>query len=233
MIAILRSLRIRAASLRRFGSRHRMLLIALLPACAAAAGDPPGQFDLEAMLARLKQLQADPVALEAAIERGRKQAVRCAHCHGADGNSPHLIVPNMASQSVVYLIKETAAYGIGTRQDYIMTQMVQLFTGDEIVDLSLFYAAQPFQRVETGDPRLTRIGKVLYEGMCQDCHGADGRGEKGYSWIAGQRSAYVKEALKRYRKGHGKRMDEEMGKISKNLSDRNIKELAAYIANME
>lgn len=198
-----------------------------------AAEAEKGTYDPIAMLGRLEWVRAKPERLAAAIERGRTQARRCAHCHGPDGNSDHLEVPNLASQSVVYLIKETAAYGDGTRKDYTMTQMVRLFTADEVIDLSLFYADQPFKRLPLGDPALVETGKLLYEGMCRECHGDDGRGEKGYSWVAGQRPLYVQEALRRYRKGYGKRRDEKMGAIARNLSDLNIKQLAAYISNME
>jgi cytochrome c553 len=211
--------------------------LALLPMCSAQAESASGEFsalfDVPAMLARLERIQSDPAELAAAVERGRGLAARCAYCHGADGNSDHREVPTLASQSVVYLVKETAAYGNGTRKDYVMSKMVPRFGVDEIVDLSVFYAGRPFKRVATGDPKLARVGEPLYEGMCRDCHGADGRGERGYAWIAGQRVAYVEEALRRYRKGRGKRMDEQMSAVSKNLSDSNIKALAAYIANMD
>jgi len=67
---------------------------------------------------------------------------------------------------------------------------------------------------------------------CAACHGADGNSEQElYPIIAGQHESYLIRALKEYRSGG--RNDPLMSPMAVNLSDRDIRALAAWYASQE
>lgn len=64
---------------------------------------------------------------------------------------------------------------------------------------------------------------------CVGCHGADGNSlVPNFPKLAGQHAAYLEKALKDYRGGF--RPDATMQMFAKNLTDQEIKDLAAYYA---
>ena len=78
---------------------------------------------------------------------------------------------------------------------------------------------------QAGDVALGREKAI----KCKQCHGLDGIGKMAnFPNIAGQKEAYLAAQLKAYRAGS--RKDEMMSFISKDLSDEDIANLAAYYA---
>lgn len=68
--------------------------------------------------------------------------------------------------------------------------------------------------------------------QCFVCHGADGLAKvPDAPNLAGQNGAYLVKALKDYRSG--KRENEVMSMMSKNLSDQDINLVASYFSNIE
>ena len=64
---------------------------------------------------------------------------------------------------------------------------------------------------------------------CAGCHAADGNSVvPNFPKLAGQHAAYIEKQLKDFREGF--RKDATMAPFAKNLTDENIKELAAFYA---
>ena len=64
---------------------------------------------------------------------------------------------------------------------------------------------------------------------CVGCHGADGNSVvPNFPKLAGQHAAYIEKQLKDFRGGF--RKDATMAPFAENLTDENIKELAAFYA---
>lgn len=61
---------------------------------------------------------------------------------------------------------------------------------------------------------------------CANCHGADG---KGRIPLAGKKAGYLAEQLRAFKKGL--RKEQMMNMMTKNLSDEDIDDLAAYFAS--
>ncbi len=79
-----------------------------------------------------------------------------------------------------------------------------------------------------GDPALGR-GKAA---QCQTCHGLDGLAKLPIApHLAGQNEVYLVKALKDYRTGA--RRDEMMSLVIRELSDKDILDLAAYYGRIE
>lgn len=77
------------------------------------------------------------------ISTGKGLSGFCASCHGADGNSMMPLFPKLAAQNEGYLVKQLQAFKDGSRNDATMNSMVAGLSGQDMQDISAFYAAQP------------------------------------------------------------------------------------------
>ncbi len=82
------------------------------------------------------------VQAEGDVNAGKQQAVACAGCHGADGNSPIATFPKLAGQHASYLIKELNALKNGSRNAPMMAPLAMGLDEKSMADLAAFYASQ-------------------------------------------------------------------------------------------
>ncbi len=89
------------------------------------------------------------------------------------------------------------------------------------------------------DTQLATQGQLLYASKCGMCHGEKGIGKANFARIAGQKTLYVENTLRRFRQNANmpvgkstKRRSPIMEGMAKMLSDGEIKALAAYIGQM-
>ena len=87
-----------------------------------------------ACLAALPALAADEAA-------GRRKAVACAVCHGAQGVSVAMDAPHLAGQPALYVGKQLRAYRSGARQHEVMSLMAKPLSDADIDDLSAWFAS--------------------------------------------------------------------------------------------
>ena len=159
----------------------------------------------------------------------KTHADNCASCHGAIGISPNDTWPNLAGQNAAYFVRILGAYKSGAQTDIMMSPVAQPLSDADIQNLAAYYAslsckaAPPKTRV--GD---TPAGKALAKN-CSACHGQAGVGSNpAWPSIAGQKPAYLVNALKAFRAGL--RKDPTMGGVVRGLSDTDIANLAAFYA---
>ena len=77
-----------------------------------------------------------------------------------------------------------------------------------------------------------QAGRQSAAGVCQACHGMDGLSKNPEAPnIAGQIENYLAKALSEYR--DGRRQNESMNIVAKELSDADIANLAAFYASIE
>ena len=167
----------------------------------------------------------------------------CAGCHGAqgEGNASNG-TPRIAGQPQAYLERQLAAYADGRRENEIMTPIARQLAPEQRTVLSAYYAEL---RVRAGKPLPSTVanarGRVLAmrgdEGLrvqaCQNCHGPGGTGFGNVNpFLAGLDQRYLETALHEWRSGHRKSdPSQQMNQIAKDLSDEDIKALAAYYAS--
>jgi cytochrome c553 len=74
-------------------------------------------------------------------------------------------------------------------------------------------------------------GKVKFT-VCAGCHGPDGSGNValGYPQLAGKTSKYIEEQLRAFKSG--KRDNATMNAMAAGLNDRDIEDVAAYVATL-
>ncbi|MGB3390790.1 MAG: c-type cytochrome [Pseudaminobacter sp.] len=168
--------------------------------------------------------------------------VRCAACHGTDGIGRDEGVPVIAGQSGAYLLGSLRAYAEGKRPSGMMKVAVSQVDAGTLEKLARYYADQPAPAKPTGvDPASAARGREIAEkGLpgqgvpaCLGCHGGS-RKNPAYPKIAGQKRAYLEAQLRLFAEGHrgGTDYAHLMTKVARNLSDRDIEDVATYLASL-
>lgn len=201
---------------------------------AKAAGSP-------APVAALP-LKGDP---EAGARKSDEE--RCQECHGADGHgfgqsaSSEGRHPKLAGQPAEYIVKQIADFRSGARKHDVMTLMARTVDPADIVDIAAYFASRPPMAGDgSGD---NPLGRRLYESgdpargvePCVACHGPAGRGITGLGAdsprIGGQEWRYLEKQLLDWRSGERRNSrDGVMGRITRALTDEEVKALSDYLA---
>ncbi len=96
------------------------------------------------------------------------------------------------------------------------------------IGLALVATLIPLQASAAGDAAAGQQKSAT----CESCHGKDGRGiDPNYPVLAGQHESYLIKALSDYRSGA--RADAVMGSFTRNLTNQDIEDLAAWYASLE
>lgn len=211
-------------------------LLAVFVVSGAAVSAESKMTERERIMAEIEKDIHNKEALDAAILRGKERSILCGHCHGVDGNSLKPDIPNLAGQNPAYIIEQIGKFIDGTRKNFVMQTLASDFTFQDKVNLAVYFTSQKLQPVKA-KPALATKGEAIYKSVCFRCHGADGRGEEGYSRLAGQQIDYVQMTLKRFRAAansndhtEDKRRNPNMEQVTARLTDEQIEGLAHYIA---
>jgi len=180
---------------------------------------------------RLLALQADPVALRAAVEAGGKATFFCANCHGENGISKTGDVPNLAGQHPAYLLEQIRKFGTGERKDPFMQGLIKVLNDEERAQVTLYYASIKVPPNKS-DPALAARGKVLFDKLCVRCHGPEAHGHDRFPRLAGQQRPYLQRAITLYRDGTGVRNDKLMAIATSVLKDDDIVALTHYLTQL-
>lgn len=200
----------------------------------AAAGFLVASFSVFAQPAtqeRLKAVQADPAALKAAVEAGRKASFFCANCHGETGIGKSPEIPNLAGQNAAYLLEQIRKFGSGERKDQFMQGLIKVLKDDERLQVALFFSSQAAARSKA-DATLAARGKELFAKLCIRCHGDDAHGNEQYPRLAGQNAAYLQSSITRYRDGTGIRNNQLMSIATGTLKNDDIVAVANYLTQL-
>lgn len=180
---------------------------------------------------RLKAIAADPVALRAAVDAGKRVTFFCANCHGDDGISKTSDVPNLAGQNPAYLLEQIRKFGSGERKDPFMQGLIKVLKDEERIQVAAYYSsiAVPPSRA---DAALAARGKELFGKLCARCHGEQARGNELFPRLAGQKMPYLQTSITRYRDGTGIRNNQLMAIATSTLKNEDIVAIANYLTQM-
>jgi len=158
-------------------------------------------------------------------DTGKKLAVACTQCHGADGNSTTRGIPTLAGQQPRYFAAAVHEYLNGTRPTSPMHVLIRDMPAVDVDSVALFFAAQtPVQRPAAGfgNPAAGQQHTVL----CTGCHGALGvSADAATPNLAGQDPEYLVNAVKAYR---SVRKYEPMIRVVAGLTDSDVDDIAAF-----
>lgn len=188
-------------------------------------------------------------AATASLERGREIATQvCAACHGADGNSPTPVNPNLAGQHADYITLQLAHFKAGIRANAVMQGMAAPLSEADMRSVGLYFASQKPKGLAAKNAELVKLGQALWRGgdtatgvpACSACHSPNGAGiPKSYPRIAGQYADYTNAQLQAFRSGE--RGNDKAGKdlngrvmrgVVANMSDTQMKAVSDYAAGL-
>lgn len=75
------------------------------------------------------------------VKAGREKAQKCEACHGLDGLAKIPEAPNLAGQTMQYLIEQMGEFKSGERKNEMMSLVAPTLSDQDIEDLAAYYAA--------------------------------------------------------------------------------------------
>jgi len=162
---------------------------------------------------------------EASNTEGGTVAVLCEECHGENGISTTVGIPNLAGQQPAYLIASTLEYKSGTRDHGDIGEMLTELDQVDVEKMAMYFASQSAPMREApafGDP----LAGEADSASCGRCHGARGISHKPMvPSLAAQEPVYLVTAIKAYR--NHERSDDTKMPVK---TDEQIDNIAAYYA---
>jgi cytochrome c553 len=98
------------------------------------------------LCASLALIAGPAVAGDAA--QGKRKAMSCQACHGAQGLSMRDDAPSIAGQSEVYLSKALRDYREGKRENEMMSVVAKTLSDDDIDHLAAYFASFKIELVK-------------------------------------------------------------------------------------
>ena len=166
----------------------------------------------------------------------------CSSCHGPGGHSISSTFPRLAGQQKDYIERQLHAFRDHTRADphalTYMWGMAARLTNAQIAGLAAYYAAQPPVPGEPDNSPEAAAGRRIFNAgipgehvpACNTCHGPQGHGLSAFPRLAGQHRAYIERQLAAF--ASNARANPIMHENSKNLTEEQIREVAAYLATL-
>jgi cytochrome c553 len=169
------------------------------------------------------------------IEKGRKKAEVCVACHGPDGNSTQPQYPILAGQSARYVYLQLKDFKEGRRAKPQTDPYMKDLSRDDMFDLAAFFAAQKLRPAAGFKPdpvKAERGRKKADETLCTMCHLGGFMGQNEIPRVAGQHHAYIVKQLNDFKTSKRTNDAGNMAAVSKTLSDRDMDDLAHYLASL-
>ena len=161
----------------------------------------------------------------------------CAACHGADGNSPMSVNPNLAGQGADYITLQLQHFKSGVRVNAIMAGMAATLSPEDMRALGLYFAQQTPKIVGTRERDLALAGQQIYRGgnsasglpACAACHSPEGVGiPSRFPRLGGQHADYSLAQLKAFKAG-----ERGMDKAGKDVNGKVMAQVAARMSERE
>jgi cytochrome c553 len=164
------------------------------------------------------------------VEAGKIKAYTCTGCHGIPGYKntyPTYNVPRIGGQNAEYVAIALKAFRSGERVHNNMNLQAEALADQDIEDIAAYLETQ------TGNtktaPGGSMAGKSKSE-VCHACHGPTGNAVQPlYPDLGGQHQDYLEKTLRAFR--DGSRQNAIMAGFAANLTDRDIKDIAAWYAS--
>lgn len=166
--------------------------------------------------------------LAADSKAGEEKSAVCTGCHGQGGKSTNPQFPILAAQQQTYIVNQLEAFKSGSRKNPMMQGMAAGLSNDDMANLAAYFSGQPAAKAG-GDPTLEKIGQEK-AAMCLGCHGQTATGNGQFPRLAGQHPEYLINQLKHFKSGE--RQSGHMQAIAGNLSEDDMKALAAYFGSL-
>lgn len=172
----------------------------------------------------------------------------CKTCHGLDGQGfrGSFPMPRLAGQQPEYLANQLQAFIDRRRSNPVMFNVAHVLDPPTLKALAAHFHNLNPKPLGGASKALVPEGKKIYEeGVpaanvppCASCHGPEGKGADAFPRLAGQLHDYVFRKLTDWDKERGQKKDQPdtsaiMQPIAHDLSEAQIKAVAAYVSQLE
>jgi cytochrome c553 len=172
----------------------------------------------------------------------------CKTCHGLDGQGfrGSFPMPRLAGQQPEYLANQLQAFIDRRRTNPVMNNVAHVLDPAMVKSLAAYFQNLNPKPLGGASKASSAEGKKLYEeGVpsanvppCASCHGPDGKGADAFPRLAGQLNDYVFRKLTDWDKERGQKKDQPdnsaiMQPIAHDLTEKQIKAVAAYVSQLE
>ncbi len=164
-----------------------------------------------------------------------ERKAQCLACHGENGVSPTPETPSLGGQPELFVLYQLVAFRENQRNVPLMNEMMKGMSDDDLRAAAAFVAKlpPPPPPSEPGDAERMARGRVLAEkNRCNVCHTATYDGQDQVPHLRNQREDYLLKALRDYKadKRFGSRA--EMNEVVYGLADKDLTDLAYFIAHI-
>jgi cytochrome c553 len=194
-----------------------------------------------ALVAALCALPAAAFADETEEQRLALQlvTVRCALCHGLDGESLSPLYPKLAGQHPEYITKQLFNFRTGQRASTVMKDVADSLLAADVRRVARYFSSQPISARPASDPVLAELGRTVYlqgnpatgVSACASCHGETARGGAFMPRLAGQHAEYLERQLRDFVSAT-RANDRSMHGPVRSLSEVEIRALAQYLSSL-
>jgi cytochrome c553 len=173
----------------------------------------------------------------------------CKTCHGLDGQGfrGSFPMPRLAGQQPEYLANQLQAFIDRRRTNPVMFNVSHVLDATMVKSLAAYFQnlnPKPLDGASSKE-NVAEGRKIYLEGIkqsdvppCASCHGDDAKGRDAFPRLAGQLHDYVYKKLTNWDKERGQDKDKPdtsaiMQPIAHNLSEAQIKAVAAYVSHLD
>jgi cytochrome c553 len=173
-------------------------------------------------------IAADPAA-------GESKAKTCVACHGANGNSTNADYPSLAAQTPLYIYYQLLQFREGRRSNVQMNSFAEKLSDDDMQDIAAYFSAQKFVANETKiDAAKIEAGKaVAAKNHCASCHMPNYSGQNHIPRLAGLNADYLLTHLRGFKTGARQDIDGTMASAAQPLSEKDMLDVAGYLASLK
>jgi cytochrome c553 len=172
----------------------------------------------------------------------------CKTCHGLSGQGFRgaYPMPRLAGQQPAYLENQLQAFIEHRRTNPVMFNVAHVLSPEMLNALSTHFRDLNPKPLGGAPKELVAEGKKIYENgvasaevpACAGCHGPEAKGSEAFPRLAGQLHDYVFKKLVNWSKERGQDKakpdnSEIMAPIAHNLTEAQIKAVAAYLSYLE
>jgi cytochrome c553 len=172
----------------------------------------------------------------------------CKTCHGLSGQGfrGSFPMPRLAGQQPEYLESQLQAFIDRRRTNPVMFNVAHVLTPSMLTPLAEHFKDLNPKPLGGAPKEIVAEGKKIYdEGIpkaevppCASCHGAEAKGADAFPRLAGQLHDYMFRKLTNWDKERGQDKDKPdnsaiMGPIAHNLTEAQIRAVAAYLSYLE
>jgi cytochrome c553 len=167
-------------------------------------------------------------------------SVRCATCHGAQGQSTSPIFPSLAGQNPEYIVKQLQDFRAQKRVNATMAPQVADLSDANISELAAFFADKPAKVNRVSDADLLPVGRYIYikgnswSGVpaCITCHGDQAYGSATLPRLAGQNARYLLGQLKDFNLRARSNDNQAMHLVASRLTELEAKAVTDYLSQL-